>query len=75
MKQITINVPDKQYDFFLQLLKQLGFNKTKADDFVLTPAHKKILDEALRDMEENPEDEKDWNSIKKNFTAKLRKRK
>lgn len=76
MKQITIEIPESQYGFFLQLMKKLGFNKkNKTDDFVLSPAHKKIVDDALKDMEENPTHEKDWNSIKKNLTAKLRKRK
>ncbi len=73
MKEITIKVPESQYDFFLQLMKKLGFNRASEQDFILTDAHKKILDDALKDMEDNPGDEKDWNSIKKNLSGKLRK--
>lgn len=74
MKLVTVKVPENQYDFFLQLMKKLGFNKASVQDLVLTDAHKKILDEALQDMEDNPGDEKDWNSIKKNLSVKLRER-
>ena len=73
MKQITIKVPDNQYDFFLELMKNLGFNKEKSDEFVLTSAHKKILDQRLKQMEADPSGETNWNSVKKRLNARLQK--
>lgn len=63
-----------QYDFFLKLMKNLGFDKEKANEFVLTPAHKKILDQRLKDMEENPTNETSWGAVKKKLNARLQKK-
>ncbi|MCK5103079.1 MAG: hypothetical protein KAR17_09695 [Cyclobacteriaceae bacterium] len=32
MKQITLNIPENKYRFFLELLKNLGFIKVKEED-------------------------------------------
>ncbi len=31
MKQITLNIPDNQYAFFLELVQQLGLEKVKEE--------------------------------------------
>lgn len=31
MKQITINIPDNKYSFFLELIKNLGLEKVKEE--------------------------------------------
>ena len=31
MKQITLNIPDNQYAFFLELVKKLGLEKVKEE--------------------------------------------
>ncbi|MCK5467674.1 MAG: hypothetical protein KAI99_04180 [Cyclobacteriaceae bacterium] len=32
MKQITLNIPENKYRFFLELVKNLGFIKVKEED-------------------------------------------
>lgn len=71
MKQITVSVPENQYDFFVALMRKLGFNEKGKTEFVLTSAHKKIIDKRLKDMDENPNDETDWSSLKKKLKKKL----
>ena len=41
MKQITLNIPDNKYSFFLELVKSLGFVKTVVID--LEPTKDEIL--------------------------------
>ncbi len=40
MKQITLNIPDKEYDFFINLMKKFNFIKVKEADFVIPEEHK-----------------------------------
>lgn len=54
MRQITIQVPDQQYEFFIQLVRNLKFVKVKQEsplEAQLTPSQKKrgrILSRDLR---------------------------
>ena len=32
MKEITLKVPDKKFDFFMELINQLGFEVAQQDD-------------------------------------------
>lgn len=44
MRQITIQVPDQQYEFFMQLVRNLKFVKVKQEfrlEAQLTPSQKK----------------------------------
>ena len=41
MKQITLNIPDKKYSFFMELVKNLDFIKKVKDD---EPTKEEILE-------------------------------
>lgn len=43
MKQVTLQIPDKEYDFFLNLLKKFNFIKIKEADFIIPEAHKELV--------------------------------
>jgi hypothetical protein len=45
MKQITLNIPDNKYDFFLELVKNLGLEKVKEEPI-------EAEQEALRGLEQ-----------------------
>jgi hypothetical protein len=49
--------------------------KSKEDDFILTPALKKLLDERLKDAKENPGAEKHWSEVRKSLLKKLNSKK
>lgn len=45
MKQITINIPDNKYSFFLELIKNLGLEKVKEESV-------EASEEALKNLEQ-----------------------
>lgn len=55
--------------------KEVKRKKNKEDDFVLTPALKKLLDERLKDAKENPDDWESWETVKKRLLKKLKAKK
>lgn len=46
MKQITLNIPDNKYEFFLELVKNLGLEKVKEEPM-------EAEQEALRGLEQS----------------------
>ncbi len=49
--------------------------KSNDDDYVLTPAIKRLLDERLKDAKENPGAEKPWSEVRKSLLKKLKAKK
>ena len=75
MRSLRITLPDSEYSFFMEFVKHLKNTKVEDDstnDFILTVAHKKLLDERLREAKENPKQiisEKEFNTrMKENFS-------
>jgi hypothetical protein len=54
MKQVTINIPEKKFPFFMKLMKSL--------DFVKVVETRQTLEEQL-----TPEQKETWNTIKQGF--------
>lgn len=55
MRQITIQVPDQQYEFFMQLVRNLKFAKVKQEsplEAQLTPSQKKTWKNIKQGFEE-----------------------
>jgi uncharacterized protein YpbB len=55
MRQITIQVPDQQYEFFMQLVRNLKFVKVKQEsplEAQLTPSQKKTWKNIKQGFEE-----------------------
>lgn len=45
MRQITLNIPDKEYEFFIALFKKFTSVKIKEADFVVPESHKQLVRE------------------------------
>ena len=62
MKQVTINVPEKKMEFFLELIDSLGFSRSDDEELVIPEAHKKIVRERMRTAK--PGDYVEWDTVK-----------
>ena len=65
MKNITIQVPDSKYQFFMELLSNLDFVKVGADDMEIPEEHKRIVRQRLSDIEADPSRLVDWDEVKR----------
>jgi len=65
MKQITLQIPDTKFNFFMELIRQLGINVQSEVDIPET--QKNIVRERIVDEAENPMKINDWDSVKDNF--------
>jgi len=66
MKQLTIHVPERKFQFVMELLRNLNFIKIDAPEakFVITDEQKALVEEEYRKFDENPDYGLDWNEVK-----------
>jgi len=50
MKQITINIPDNKYSFFLELVKNLGLEKVKEEHVEASQEVLEGLEQGFREV-------------------------
>ena len=66
MKQVTINIPDNKYGFFVELLKSISFvDKFNEDDIVISEQEKKIIRQRIKTAK--PHNFKKWDDVKDSF--------
>lgn len=65
MKQLTLNIPDNQYAFFLELVQKLGFVTIEEQD--IPEEHKAIVRERMKKSNQNPDRLLDWEQVEDNF--------
>ncbi len=65
MKQVTLQIPDKEYEFFIQLLKKFNEVKIKEADFLIPEKHKELVRDRRRTAKKS--DFIDWNVAKKSL--------
>lgn len=68
MKEIILRIPDDKVDFVLELIEELGLERT--DDLEIPEAHKKIILERIRTS--NPEDLIPWEEARRQFKFKTK---
>lgn len=75
MKQVILNVPDKEYQFFIDLINHIPGIKvsTHQEDLVITHKMKKMLDEQLDFVQRHPDKLISWEKVSKNIKKQLRK--
>ena len=61
MKEITLKIPEKNFPFFMELVKKLGFVTIEDTTIEVPEHHKKIIKERLKKLKK--EDLLEWNSI------------
>jgi hypothetical protein len=65
MKQLTLNIPDNQYAFFLELVQKLGF--VKIEELDVPEEHKTIVRERMKKSRQDPDRLLDWEQAEGNF--------
>lgn len=66
MKQVTLNIPDHKYQFFMELIQNLGIEKT--DELHIPEEHKAIVRERIRNAK--PEELIPWHEARKQLRHK-----
>lgn len=66
MKEVTVKVSDKKYDFFMELIKQLGIEVAESVD--IPEEHKAIVNERITTS--TTEEMIPWKEARKQFTFK-----
>lgn len=65
MKEVTLKIPDKKFEFFMDLIKQLGFEVS--DKVEIPEEHKEIVRERKKKSEQNPQHLKKWEEVQDTF--------
>lgn len=65
MKEITLKIPDKKVEFFMELIKELGFEVQ--EEIEIPEEHKNIVRERIRKSEEYPDRLLKWDDVKDSF--------
>jgi hypothetical protein len=65
MKQVTLNIPDTQFQFFIELTKKLGFEVESTVDFIIPEWQKELVRERIKNSK--PEDYVSWETLEKNL--------
>lgn len=66
MKEVTLKIPDNKYQFFMELVRNLGFEK--ADELDIPEEHKSIVRERIKNSK--PEDLIPWQEARKQLRFK-----
>lgn len=67
MKEVTIRIPEKKFEFFMKLMEELGFKTQEGsilisdDENDISENHKSIVRNRISKSKENPERLLDWN--------------
>ncbi len=67
MRQVIVKIPDKKFDFFMELLKQLGIAVQYEED--IPESHKEIVRERIKSDNQNPENVQDWEKVQDTFKS------
>ena len=68
MKEVTLKIPDKKLAFFMELIKQLGFEVS--EEVEIPEEHKEIVRERIKAAK--AEDMVPWKEARKHFTFKVK---
>ena len=66
MKEVTIKIPDKKFNFFMELINHLGFEISLETE--IPEEHKEIVRERIKASKS--EDLIEWNNARKQFKFK-----
>ena len=65
MKRISLSLPEKEYPFFLKLVKNLSFVKVEKDVFYISEDEKNLVRRRIKNS--TAENLKNWDVIKNSF--------
>jgi len=68
MKEITLKIPDKRFNFFMDLIKQLGFEISRENEIIEIPEeHKSIVRNRIKKSNHDPKRILDWDKVQDDF--------
>ena len=65
MKQVTLNIPDGKFDFFMELFEKLGLDTQTT--LVIPEWQKELVLNRIKASNNNPERLLDWEDVKDSF--------
>lgn len=65
MKELTIKIPEKKINFFMELINQLGIEVSHQID--IPEEHKEIVRSRIKKSIKNPERLLDWSKVQNKF--------
>lgn len=66
MKKVTLNVPDQKFEFFMNLMNELGFEISEKIE--IPEEHKRIVRERIQS--ENPDEMVSWENAREKLEYK-----
>jgi len=76
MQRVIIDIPDNKINFFLELVKNLGFKKVRRipyeqveKEYEIPQAHQKLVNERFKKVRKDPERLLDWDQAKEKLKA------
>lgn len=71
MKQLTIHIPEHQFQFVVDLLQKLRFVKIDTYDspYIITEEQKALVNEELRKIKNDPGYLLEWDEVKHKLNA------
>lgn len=66
VKEVKLRIPDNRWGFFMELIKQLGFEVE--EEIEIPEEHKAVVQERIKTAK--PEDMVPWEEARKQFTFK-----
>ena len=70
MQQLIVNIPDNKLAFFIDLANNLGFTiENKASENILTKKQTELVNEARKDIKENPVRFSKWEDARKTLNT------
>ncbi len=65
LKEVTLRIPENKFDFFMELIKNLGLEV--AEIIEIPETHKAIVRERMKKSSASPERLLDWNQAEKHL--------
>jgi hypothetical protein len=65
MIQLTVNIPEAELGFYMQLFRQLGIETS--DSFIIPEEHKEVVRQRQKNIEQDPAKLLQWEEIQNHF--------
>lgn len=67
MRQVLLEIPDKKYNFIMELLKSFKYLKVEDNNISVPEEHKDIVRQRIKASNENPSRLLNWDEVKNQF--------
>jgi hypothetical protein len=67
MRQVLLEIPDKKYNFIMELLKSFKYLKVEDNNISVPEEHKDIVRQRIKASNEDPSRLLNWDEVKNQF--------